>query len=136
MLQGVAVDRFTGGSAPGKKFKSQAVRHVALDGVIGVDLTKLRQSSTRTKWPNLSLDAALGLLALTLRDLREGDIRFGFGAAKGYGEFLGSARVTGAEASVAGTLGRFLSDGVTAEDRTVIRGWIDCLHRVVDAGEN
>ena len=28
---------------------------------------------------------AAGLLALTLRDLLEGDVTFGFGAAKGYG---------------------------------------------------
>ena len=43
----------------------------------------------------------MGLLAYTLRDLREGDVGFGFGAAKGFGACSATVRVTSAAASAA-----------------------------------
>jgi len=68
----VAIDRFTGGGAKSLKFNAQAVIDPELKGTISYK-------------PNIE-DWAKGLLALTLRDLEEGDITFGFGSAKGYGK--------------------------------------------------
>jgi len=68
----LAIDRFTGGGARGLKFNAEAVYCPTLIGTITIDLKRVEP------W-------GLGLLALTLRDLMEGDIPLGFGAAKGYG---------------------------------------------------
>lgn len=68
----VAIDRFTGGSRKSAKFNAMAVVSPIFTGTISIDLQRIT-----------SVDA--GLLALTMRDLLEGDIRFGFGGAKGYG---------------------------------------------------
>lgn len=68
----LAIDRFTGGGARHLKFDARAVYRPVLTGTMTVDLYRI------DPW-------ALGLLALTLRDLVEGDIPLGFGAAKGYG---------------------------------------------------
>ncbi len=68
----VAIDRFTGGAAFGQKFNADFADRPCLSGTIGVDLDRIGPWS-------------LGLLAVSLRDLIEGDITFGFGAAKGYG---------------------------------------------------
>jgi CRISPR/Cas system CSM-associated protein Csm3 (group 7 of RAMP superfamily) len=68
----LAIDRFTGGGKDGAKFDALSVLDPIFSGVIRIDMEKSGQ------W-------GLGLLALTLRDLKEGDITFGFGAAKGYG---------------------------------------------------
>src|SRR5439155_26026717 len=73
----LAIDRFTGGGVEGAKFNATAVYRPTLSGTIGVDLKTLERANVG-RW-------ALGLLTLTLRDLIEGDIRLGFGAAKGYG---------------------------------------------------
>ena len=68
----VAIDRFTGGGAPGFKFNCETVFAPQLEGEIVIDAARL--------------DAQLrGLLWLTLRDLQEGDIVFGHGGGKGYG---------------------------------------------------
>lgn len=68
----VAIDRFTGGGADKHKFNAQAAVKPVFKGTISVNRTRIK-------------DWGLGLIALTLRDLIEGDITFGFGAAKGYG---------------------------------------------------
>jgi len=68
----VAIDRFTGGSRDGAKFNARGFVDPVLKGSITVDTSRISQ-------------AEAGLLALTLRDLIEGDITFGFGSAKGYG---------------------------------------------------
>lgn len=73
----LAIDRFTGGGVEGAKFNATAVYSPTLSGTIGVDLKALERANVG-RW-------ALGLLTLSLRDLIEGDLRLGFGAAKGYG---------------------------------------------------
>ncbi len=73
----VAIDRFTGGGAKGAKFNAKAMYMPILNGTLSIDLKALERSNVGG-W-------ALGLLALTFRDIIEGDVRFGFGAAKGYG---------------------------------------------------
>lgn len=73
----VALDRFTGGVSGSKKFSADAAYKPTLSGRMDFDLDRLAQARC--------LEPALGLTALLLRDLVEGDITFGFGAAKGYG---------------------------------------------------
>lgn len=72
----LAIDRFTGGGAAGLKFKAKSFWKPVLRGCLSIDVEKLE--TIGSLW-------SLGLLALTLRDLVEGDIALGFGAAKGYG---------------------------------------------------
>lgn len=72
----VAIDRFTGGGADRKKFNADSFHRPELRGAIGFDLGRLEKRGSDV-W-------ALGLIALTLRDLMEGDIHVGFGASKGY----------------------------------------------------
>ena len=79
----VAIDRFTGGARDGAKFNAKAVLSPVFRGKMTIDLQRCGE------------DWALGLLALTLRDLCEGDITFGYGAAKGYGTCTAEARVSG-----------------------------------------
>jgi CRISPR/Cas system CSM-associated protein Csm3 (group 7 of RAMP superfamily) len=75
----VAIDRFTGGSAEGLKFKGESVVNPTLFGTLSIHTHRITDSVRRNQ--------ALGLLALVLHDLDEGDIPLGYGAsAKGYGQ--------------------------------------------------
>lgn len=67
----VAIDRFHGGAKDGAKFSSEYSLRPCFKTILEID-------ERLPEWGK-------GLLALTLRDLKEGDIPFGFGAAKGYG---------------------------------------------------
>ncbi|MEY4979440.1 MAG: hypothetical protein RLZZ352_1710 [Pseudomonadota bacterium] len=75
----VAIDRFTGGGKDGAKFAAQAAECPTLQGVLQFDLKRLKAAGDNVCWQ------ALGLMSLLLRDLAEGDIRFGHGTAKGFG---------------------------------------------------
>ena len=68
----VAIDRFTGGAAHQLKFNAEYADRPHLKGRITLDLKRAEP------W-------ARGLLALTVRDLIEGDIAMGYGASKGFG---------------------------------------------------
>lgn len=72
----VAIDRFTGGGVEGLKFSAQPALGPRFSGRLELDLARSEP------W-------MIGLLALVLRDLCEGDLCFGFGAAKGYGAAVG-----------------------------------------------
>jgi CRISPR/Cas system CSM-associated protein Csm3 (group 7 of RAMP superfamily) len=74
----VAIDRFTGGSAESLKFNADVAVKPVLKGDVILNLDRLRSA-------NGDAAQAIGLLALVLRDLCEGDITFGLGAAKGFG---------------------------------------------------
>ena len=85
----VAIDRITGGSKDTAKFCLEVLDCPTLTGGLRLDLTRLRAVSEEAqrlhpKRPSLFL-STLGLLAHVLRDLDEGDIAMGYGAAKGYG---------------------------------------------------
>lgn len=82
----LAVDRFTGGSAAGKKFNAMRAIGPTFEGTVRIDVERLMATGAG--------QSATGLMALTMRDLLEGDITFGFGAAKGYGA-VRHAEVTG-----------------------------------------
>lgn len=73
----LAIDRFTGGGAPGLKFNAEAFYRTILAGRFTVNLKPLEDARCGP-WAGV-------LVALVLRDLVEGDISFGFGAGKGYG---------------------------------------------------
>jgi CRISPR/Cas system CSM-associated protein Csm3 (group 7 of RAMP superfamily) len=84
----VGIDRFTGGSADARKFNAEsfqkpATEELTLTGIFSLDLKAVAELYKDNK--NIRGSWAVGLLALTMRDLAEGDIRIGFGAAKGYG---------------------------------------------------
>jgi CRISPR/Cas system CSM-associated protein Csm3 (group 7 of RAMP superfamily) len=81
LQQFVAIDRFTGGAAHEKLFNAEYVWMPVLEGKIYVALDE-----RVPPW-------MLGLLALTMRDLIEGDITLGFGAAKGYGACRAAIRI-------------------------------------------
>lgn len=78
----IAIDRITGGGKDGAKFAIRALDCPVLAGAIAIDLRRLRLLEQDN--PGIAA-AALGLLAHAIRDLDEGDIALGYGAAKGYG---------------------------------------------------
>lgn len=75
----LAIDRLTGGGKDGAKFKIDALDCPRMTGDLHIELRRLNllDASVRSQ--------ALGLLAHVLRDLDEGDVALGYGAAKGYG---------------------------------------------------
>jgi len=73
----LAIDRFTGGGADGAKFDAYSSYRPQYLVSITIDLQALEIAKDEF--------CSLGLFALTLRDLVEGDITLGFGASKGYG---------------------------------------------------
>ena len=100
----VAIDRFTGAAATGKKFDVKAVTGACLQGTIHVDLKRLALVGADSYAP--------GLLALVLRDLCEGDLTFGSGAAKGYGACTASATIQSETGSGAPVTEWFASEQV------------------------
>ena len=71
----LALDRFTGGGADGLKFNAEYAYGPEFPTMSGCVQTPIQDPGG---W-------MAGLLVLTLRDLCEGDMTFGLGAAKGYG---------------------------------------------------
>ena len=86
----VAIDRFTGGGVDKLKFAAEGTYQPTLTGKIMLDLKRL-QNAGAGDWVAL-------LLLWTLRDLVEGDIRFGHGKSKGFGHCTGSINVSGVPA--------------------------------------
>lgn len=85
----VAIDRFTGGAAESFKFSALPAWQPKLCGTVTVNSRRL--ASNAAIYDSLhehamsSLEPALGLLALALRDLCDGEITFGMGSSKGFG---------------------------------------------------
>ncbi len=77
----IAVDRFTGGAGNGALYSCEGGWRPTLKGEI-----RYR--------PELLPKGGLALLAMTLRDLLEGDIYFGYGRARGYGSCTWEAEGT------------------------------------------
>lgn len=91
----VAIDRFSGGAADGAKFTVDVFEAPTLKGRITLDLDGAALPSSALTGQKESdvaraplSQAAIGLLALTLRDLRDGDIALGYGTRKGYGDVV------------------------------------------------
>ncbi|MBU0500016.1 MAG: hypothetical protein KJ558_04550 [Gammaproteobacteria bacterium] len=78
----VAIDRLTGGGKDTAKFNIEALDYPTLTGSISLDLRRLGLLEQKSPGATAQI---IGLLAHTLRDLDEGDIPLGYGAAKGYG---------------------------------------------------
>ncbi|MBI5328188.1 MAG: hypothetical protein HZB80_07845 [Deltaproteobacteria bacterium] len=74
--QFVAIDRFTGGGVDRAKFDADYADRPVLEGTIAIDMTRLRKTK--------AIGWGLGLVALTLRDMIEGDVTLGLGTSKGY----------------------------------------------------
>ncbi len=77
----VAIDRFTGAVAGKKKFSAAAVWRPVLTGTITIDLGALGRADVGPE--------GVGLLALAVRDLLDGDVPLGSGVARGYGAARG-----------------------------------------------
>ncbi len=73
-LEMVAIDRLTGGASAGAKFKFEVFERPTLTGDVRVEIEDSRAGI-----------AALGLLAMGIRDLCQGDLAFGYGTYKGFG---------------------------------------------------
>ena len=82
----VAIDRFTGGAADSAKFDADLAGATTLEGTLTLDLARLKFVDEKY--------ASLGLLALVLRDLAEGDLPIGSGSSKGQGLCTADATVT------------------------------------------
>lgn len=85
----VAIDRLSGGSADEKKFALKAFEAPLLTGTLRLVMQRsvtpsLTGKSGMTLAVGISLPA-IGLLALTLKDLASADIPLGHGTRKGYG---------------------------------------------------
>ena len=77
----VAIDRFTGGGADQLKFDADSFYRPSFGTTLRVDFAFFKRV-----FPNEDQQKeAWLLLGLTLRDLAQGDITLGYGAAKGYG---------------------------------------------------
>jgi hypothetical protein len=73
----VSIDRFTGGAAPDRLFSASTRYKPVFQGTIQIDVTRLQDAEVGT-W-------AIALAMFLERDLREGDILIGSGAARGFG---------------------------------------------------
>lgn len=107
----LAIDRLTGGGKDGAKFTIEALDCPQLAGQIALDLRRL--ALVEAECPGVAAKA-LGLLAHVLRDLDEGDLPLGYGAAKGYGRCRSntvavlSQALTSAKSSLAPSLAAVL----------------------------
>lgn len=72
----VAIDRFHWGSAEKNKFRTGYCLEPVLEGRLSIDMSRIEASH-------------IGLLILTLRDMLEGDVPFGFGWSKGFARCRG-----------------------------------------------
>ena len=83
----VAIDRFTGGAKDGAKFKAKTAVNPTLKGKMTLNTDRFSKIKDQ--------DRELNLLLLTLRDLIEGDVTFGYGSSKGYGVCTASVTLSG-----------------------------------------
>ena len=74
----VAIDRFTGGASHHAKFDAVVLDRPTLRGVLAVDLSADLDDAAKTA----------GVMTLMLRDLIEGDIAFGMGDMKSFGQCI------------------------------------------------
>ena len=84
----VAIDRFTGGAADHAKYDAVVLDRPVLEGALAVDLPHKWDEAQKT----------LGTMILMLRDLVEGDVTFGLGSTKGFGQCVAeihSLRIAG-----------------------------------------
>lgn len=85
----VAIDRFSGGVSGDKKFALEAFEQPELTGTIRLRLLRRVDPALTGKLGVMSCHslkpAAVGLLALVLKDLATGDIPLGHATRKGYG---------------------------------------------------
>jgi CRISPR/Cas system CSM-associated protein Csm3 (group 7 of RAMP superfamily) len=121
MLDFLAIDRFTGGGAEGLKFDALALWRPSFRARIFLDNPQ--------EWE-------LGWLTLALRDLAEGWLRVGFGAAKGFGKVTvseGALRLASLKASQP-TSGIFAVDELSFGDPALVekqQRWVEAFNEQV-----
>jgi CRISPR/Cas system CSM-associated protein Csm3 (group 7 of RAMP superfamily) len=121
----VAVDRFTGGAAKGKKFRAQGLMKPSFKGMIAVRTDRLFHKDL----PHAAGPWVWLLLAWVLRDWAEGDGYIGMGRSKGYGAFrlTISSASGGAEAAL---LKRILERDPVALQSPELEVWKNSLNRL------
>jgi len=128
MLDFLAVDRFTGGGAEHLKFDALAL---------------WKPTFTLRLWLDDPAAWELGWLTLTLRDLAEGWLRVGYGAAKGFGKVTvsqGTVRIArlpdGAppEQTSVYTIESFALNAPALRERQ--RGWVEAFQQKLKATES
>jgi len=125
LLDHVAIDRFTGGAAEGKKFNSRPF------------FPKNPPDDSGDLWFQLELVDFelwhLGLVALLLKDLRLGKVRIGYGRTKGFGKVKllpGTIEIEGL------TCERGILRGLLTESSKIIGGFLHIPPTKVKPGEN
>lgn len=122
MLDFLAVDRFTGGGAEHFKFDALALWKPAFKVRIFLDNPE---------------DWELGWMTLALRDLAEGWLRVGFGAAKGFGKVtitggaLQIARLNAAQAE-SDQKSLFVVDKYPLFDSDQVSTWVKAFNKVME----
>jgi CRISPR/Cas system CSM-associated protein Csm3 (group 7 of RAMP superfamily) len=126
----VAVDRFTGGVAGGKKFAAETVWQPQFTGTVSIRADRLFSPATgEDESANAGAWVWL-LLAWTLRDWAEGDGRIGFGRSKGYGAFRAS--LTSADGSPEGDLlRRIVEREASALASPMLEDWSNSLDKLL-----
>lgn len=141
----VAVDRFSGGAATGAQFTIRAFEAPTLEGRLSLVLERKPEAAVTGKAGDskavVAPVAAVGLLALTVKDLACGDVPLGHATRKGYGQV---ARVTGRDdaewPSILEDLGRqVLEAGIlpkttsVVDGRSAIEAAVSALHQEASA---
>ena len=112
----VAIDRFTGGVADKLKFNAEGAYRPMLRGTLSLNLARVSRSH-QPQQDNAYMHTdpwTIGLMALVIRDLIEGDIPLGFGASKGYGAStarIHALRVSGLDAVADSPFAGLLANG-------------------------
>lgn len=91
----VAIDRFTGGVAGEAKFNAEAFWRPSFSTSLRVNVERFEASTDEGAW-----EESWMLLAMALRDLAEGDVQLGFGAAKGYGACTATIRLSNGQSNI------------------------------------
>lgn len=118
----VAIDRFTGGGAPGKLYKARAADSGALTGTCLFDARR----GAPAPWE-------CGLLLLVARDALEGDLAVGWGKARGYGACEVVLDYAGTQVRDLDTLLRAIPPRYAPEGGlAAARDWIAALHQWVE----
>lgn len=130
----VAIDRFTGGGKEGAKFNVDYVECPTLKGAIYLDIHRLK--AAKLKNYEDALKPTLGLISLLLRDLAEGDISFGFGANKGYGQCRENLVLDNWEAQLKTIKSEFTGQQILDEPHAYTQQTLDELRKYLGKPES
>ncbi len=118
----VAIDRFTGGASEHAKFDVLCLDRPTLDGVLAFDLPPDAAAARRV----------IGAGILLLRDLIEGDVAFGLGDMKGFGQCR--ARILALAVAGLKQLPEIAGEVEQHTGTRDLAGWLDGVRKELAAG--